>query len=104
MVPPQLAAVVVVAALFGGALLTSQSLLYATVPQIYPSAMRGTGVGAAVGVGRAGSVAGPLVAAAILSLGATPVQLLLSIVPFVVLAGLFNLMAVWNSDKSENNQ
>jgi MFS transporter, AAHS family, 3-hydroxyphenylpropionic acid transporter len=46
-----------------------QLILYAIAPTIYPAPIRGTGVGAAVAVGRAGSVAGPLTAGFILAAG-----------------------------------
>ncbi|MEW2925771.1 3-(3-hydroxy-phenyl)propionate transporter MhpT, partial [Pseudomonas juntendi] len=39
-----------------------QLVLYALVPRFYPTAIRGTGVGAAVAVGRLGSMSGPLLA------------------------------------------
>jgi MFS transporter, AAHS family, 3-hydroxyphenylpropionic acid transporter len=43
-----------------------QLALYAIAPSLYPEAIRGTGVGAAVAVGRLGSIAGPLLAGALL--------------------------------------
>ena len=43
-----------------------QLALYAIAPTLYPEAIRGTGVGAAVAVGRMGSIAGPLLAGALL--------------------------------------
>jgi MFS transporter, AAHS family, 3-hydroxyphenylpropionic acid transporter len=43
-----------------------QLALYAIAPGLYPIAIRGTGVGAAVAVGRLGSIAGPLLAGALL--------------------------------------
>jgi MFS transporter, AAHS family, 3-hydroxyphenylpropionic acid transporter len=46
-----------------------QLILYAIAPTIYPLPIRGTGVGAAVAVGRAGSVAGPLAAGFVLAAG-----------------------------------
>lgn len=92
--PAQIALVAIVATLFGGALLSAQSLLYATAPRIYPQAARGTGVGAAIGMGRTGSVLGPLAAAAILSLGASAAQVMLAIAPLMIIAGIFNLLAL----------
>ena len=46
-----------------------QLALYAIAPTLYPTAIRGTGVGAAVAVGRIGSIAGPLLAGTLLSYG-----------------------------------
>ena len=47
-----------------------RSVLYALAAIYYPTAMRGTGVGAAVAVGRLGSVVGPLAAATLLAAAA----------------------------------
>jgi MFS transporter, AAHS family, 3-hydroxyphenylpropionic acid transporter len=44
-----------------------QLILYAIAPTLYPLPIRGTGVGTAVAVGRAGSVAGPLAAGFVLA-------------------------------------
>ncbi|WP_447763571.1 MFS transporter [Sphingopyxis panaciterrae] len=60
-----------------------QLVLYALGPMVYPSAIRGSGVGAAVAVGRAGSVAGPLLAGLAITLGAAP-----RIVPALAIPGL----------------
>lgn len=46
-----------------------QLVLYALAPMLYPAAIRATGVGATVAVGRLGSMAGPLVAGQVLALG-----------------------------------
>jgi AAHS family 3-hydroxyphenylpropionic acid transporter len=86
--------VLAVACLFGGALLTSQSLLYATAPRIYPEDIRGTGVGGAVGFGRAGSVTGPMLAALILSTGVGPAQLILLTIPIVLIGGIANIIVL----------
>jgi MFS transporter, AAHS family, 3-hydroxyphenylpropionic acid transporter len=65
----------------------AQLILFALAPLYYPRAMRGTGVGAAVAVGRLGSVVGPLYAGALLSGGGGSARVLLGIVPFVMIAG-----------------
>lgn len=78
-------------ALLGAAMLTAQSILYATAPRIYGDHVRGTGVGAAIGVGRAGSVTGPLLAGSVLSAGMAPAQLILITIPIILLGGLANL-------------
>ena len=64
-----------------------QLVLYALAPGFYASAMRGTGVGAAVAAGRLGAVAGPLAAGAILSAGMTGNMVLFATIPGLVLAG-----------------
>jgi MFS transporter, AAHS family, 3-hydroxyphenylpropionic acid transporter len=65
----------------------AQLILFALAPLYYPRATRGTGVGAAVAVGRLGSVLGPLYAGALLSGGGGSGRVLLGIVPFVAIAG-----------------
>jgi AAHS family 3-hydroxyphenylpropionic acid transporter len=65
----------------------AQLILFALAPLYYPFAMRGTGVGAAVAVGRSGSVVGPLIAGALLAHGKDSASVLLAIVPFVVVGG-----------------
>ncbi len=49
----------------------AQFSLYAVAHALYPPALRGAGAGAAVGVGRLGSIAGPLVAGELRAAGAT---------------------------------
>ena len=65
-----------------------QLVLYALGPMIYPAPIRGTGVGAAVAVGRAGSIAGPLLAGALLAQGFKP-----GVVPIMAIPGLMVALA-----------
>ncbi|MGU7770788.1 3-(3-hydroxy-phenyl)propionate transporter MhpT [Burkholderia sp. MR1-5-21] len=86
--------------LAGGALLCGmflvggQSVLYAMASAIYPTRMRGTGVGAAVAVGRLGSILGPFVAGQLLALGESTTMLMASSIPLVVVAALSALAVV----------
>ncbi|MBN3791287.1 3-(3-hydroxy-phenyl)propionate transporter MhpT [Burkholderia sp. Ac-20353] len=86
--------------LAGGALLCGlflvggQSVLYALASAIYPTRMRGTGVGAAVAVGRFGSILGPFVAGQLLALGESTTMLMASSIPLVVVAALSALTVV----------
>lgn len=59
-------ALYVAAFIAGYFVIGGQLALYAIAPSLYPMAIRGTGVGAAVAVGRLGSIAGPLLAGALL--------------------------------------
>ncbi|MBP7339473.1 MFS transporter [Niveispirillum sp.] len=61
-------------------------LLYARAAELYPAAVRGTGVGFLVGMGRLGSVAGPLMAGALLTAQLPVDTVLLAIVPLILLA------------------
>ena len=65
----------------------AQLILFALAPLYYGRANRGTGVGAAVAVGRLGSIVGPLYAGALLSGGGGSARVLTGIVPFVAIAG-----------------
>ena len=63
-----------------------QFLLYGLSAEPYPAALRGTGVGFAVGVGRFGSIAGPLFAGWLLASGKDAGTVLTCIVPLILLA------------------
>jgi AAHS family 3-hydroxyphenylpropionic acid transporter len=65
----------------------AQLILFALAPLYYPRAIRGTGVGASVSVGRLGSVVGPLFAGALLAGGGGSATVLLGILPFVAIGG-----------------
>ena len=65
----------------------AQLILYALAPLYYPRSNRATGVGAAVAVGRLGSIAGPLFAGTVLAAGGASASVLAGIIPFVVVAG-----------------
>ena len=65
----------------------AQLILFALAPLYYGRPVRGTGVGAAVAVGRLGSVFGPLYAGVLLAGGASSAAVLVGIVPFVVVGG-----------------
>lgn len=71
-----------------------QSVLYALAGHAYPTEVRGTGVGAAVAVGRLGSILGPLVAGQLFALGQSPSMLVGSSIPLVVVAALAALSVV----------
>ncbi|MEO7775685.1 MAG: 3-(3-hydroxy-phenyl)propionate transporter MhpT [Steroidobacteraceae bacterium] len=93
-VTPVFATAVAVAGFVGIAMCATQALLYAVAPSNYPTEVRGTGVGSAVAVGRLGSAAGPLLAAALLGSGKAPQDVLLLLVPIIIAAGLLALVLV----------
>ncbi|MCB2256043.1 3-(3-hydroxy-phenyl)propionate transporter MhpT [Pseudomonas chlororaphis] len=68
--------------------MAAQLVLYALAPPAYPTRVRATGVGAAVAIGRLGSVAGPLAAGQILAAGAGTGGVLLATSPGLMLAAL----------------
>lgn len=65
-----------------------QSVLYALAPLFYPAAIRVTGVGTAVAVGRLGAMSGPLLAGKMLALGTGTVGVMAASAPGIVLAGV----------------
>jgi AAHS family 3-hydroxyphenylpropionic acid transporter len=77
-----------VAGLVGLTVSGSQAIMYALSPGIYPTYVRGTGVGFALAVGRIGSATGPLLAGAMLGSGLGPTQVLEVMAPLMALAGL----------------
>ena len=85
--PAQMPLSLMVAALVGLTVSGSQAIMYALAPGIYPTYVRGTGVGFALAVGRIGSAAGPLLAGAMLGSGLGPTQVLEVMAPLMALAG-----------------
>lgn len=64
----------------------AQAVLYARAPALYTTAIRATGVGASISVGRLGAIAGPLVAGQVLAAGAGAAGVMLSAAPGLVVA------------------
>jgi AAHS family 3-hydroxyphenylpropionic acid transporter len=75
-------------------LVGAQSVLYALAGGAYPTQVRGTGVGAAVAVGRVGSMVGPLIAGQLLAIGQSASMLVISSIPLIVIAALGALALV----------
>lgn len=71
-----------------------QSALYGLAAMFYPTEMRGTGVGAAVAIGRIGSFAGPLFAGMLLSLGSSSAMVIGASIPLILIAMLAALFLV----------
>lgn len=67
---------------------SAQAGLNALAANFYPTSIRSTGVGWALGVGRIGSVVGPVLGGIMLKIGWTPQQILLSIAVPALCAGL----------------
>jgi AAHS family 3-hydroxyphenylpropionic acid transporter len=86
--PAQMPLSLAVAGLVGLTVSGSQAIMYALSPGIYPTYVRGTGVGFALAVGRIGSATGPLLAGAMLGAGLGATQVLEVMAPLMALAGL----------------
>ncbi len=76
------------ALLLGAGVLGAQFTLYGIAPRLYPLAGRGSGVGAAVALGRIGSVLGPLIIGALIGRGSSENTVLLTMAPVALAAGL----------------
>ena len=81
--------------------MAAQLVLYALAPPLYPTSVRATGVGAAVAIGRLGSVAGPLAAGQILAAGAGTVGVLLATSPGLVIAALAVITIISRTTQTE---
>ncbi|MDM8358848.1 3-(3-hydroxy-phenyl)propionate transporter MhpT [Pandoraea communis] len=75
-------------------LVGGQSVLYSMAGQAYPTEVRGTGVGAAVAIGRLGSILGPLIAGQLFALGQSASMLVSSSIPLIVIAAISALTVV----------
>jgi MFS transporter, AAHS family, 3-hydroxyphenylpropionic acid transporter len=75
---------------FGGGMFSigGQMVLYGLAPIFYHTLIRGTGVGAAVAVGRMGSVVGPLAAGQLLSAGSGTTAVIAATFPGIVIAAI----------------
>ena len=75
-------------------LVGGQSVLYALAGSAYPTQVRGTGVGAAVAVGRVGSIVGPLIAGQLFAIGQGPSMLVTASIPLIAIAAIGALVVV----------
>lgn len=82
------ALIIAAAALLGAGVLAQSVVLYGVAGEAYPETIRGTGMGAAVASSRVGSLAGPSVAAVLISAGRTPTEVLISLLPVVLTAAV----------------
>lgn len=80
------------AAACGMFIIGCQSILYSLSAKYYPTEMRGSGVGAAVSVGRLGAFIGPLVAGYLLSIGQSEIFVIASSIPMILLAAISALI------------
>lgn len=88
--------ILALSAISGLLLMGSNYSLYAVAAACYPTESRGTGSGAAVAVGRVGSVIGPLFAGALLARGVSAETVILWLAPAAALAAL----ATWALGRS----
>lgn len=79
-------------ALVGCFTIGGQMVLYALGSQVYPTQMRGTGVGTAMTVGRFGAMAGPAVAGQVLVMGSGATGVIMASIPGIIIAALLILI------------
>ena len=100
--PSQWAIVAVIVFALGCAVLAIQAFLYTAAPLSYPTSIRGVGVGAAIAVGRVGSIVGPKLGGYLKGAGHSSAQLLLDLLPIVIIGSICALLLVWRSPRSKS--
>jgi AAHS family 3-hydroxyphenylpropionic acid transporter len=87
-VPAEVGLAVLAGALAGACMGGCQSTLYSLAPSCYPDAVRGTGVGSTLAVGRFGSACGPLLAGFLVGAGRSPAQVLMALIPIIAISAI----------------
>jgi MFS transporter, AAHS family, 3-hydroxyphenylpropionic acid transporter len=98
--PPLFNVTVLIVFALGCAVIAAQAFLYAVAPACYPTSIRGLGVGAAVAVGRIGSIAGPKLAGLLKAAGHSYSQLLTDLLPIVVLGSVTAIALAWYTQRT----
>ena len=95
-------AILLAATFFAGmTIIGSQTGANATCGKLYPARMRTTGLGWALGVGRLGGIAAPLLGGWLLSLGMAPTHIFLSACGFAVIAAVATSLLVFRGSRAE---
>jgi AAHS family 3-hydroxyphenylpropionic acid transporter len=97
--PAEATGIITVVFLLGCAVLAAQAFLYGVAPVAYPTTIRGVGVGAAVAVGRIGSIVGPKLGGILKAAGHGPSQLLMDLLPIVVVGCASALLLAWHTSR-----
>ena len=92
--PGVLAAAGAAGLLAGFFISSAPTALYALAPDYYAVAMRGTGLGGVIGVGRIGAIIGPLLAGALLVGGKDAHGVLMALLPFAAVAAAAAFIAL----------
>jgi len=88
----------------GMTIIGSQTGANATCGKLYPARMRTSGLGWALGVGRLGGIAAPVLGGYLLSLGMAPTQIFLSACIFAVIAAAATGMLALRGTRSPRMQ
>lgn len=100
-VSTDLAAILTLSGAVGFFLLGANYALYGIAATYYPQSMRGTGSGAAVAVGRAGSIIGPALAGVLLGGGMSAMGVVQTMVPFAAVAAIAVFLVSFRPRASE---
>jgi MFS transporter, AAHS family, 3-hydroxyphenylpropionic acid transporter len=93
--PAEVGIVTLTVFLLGGSVIAAQAFLYVVAPVVYPTTIRGVGMGAAVAMGRIGSIVGPKLGGILKSAGHAPSQLLMDLVPIVLAGSICAMLLAW---------
>jgi MFS transporter, AAHS family, 3-hydroxyphenylpropionic acid transporter len=93
--PLQLGTLLLIVFLLGCAVMASQAYLYSAAPLVYPTSIRGIGVGAAIAMGRIGSIVGPKLGGMLKAAGHSSSQLLMDLLPIVIAGSIAALLLTW---------
>ena len=85
-------------ALVGAFVIGCQGVLYAFGSIVYPTAVRGTGVGVASAVGRVGAMLGPMIAGQLLAAGFGAAGVISAAIPCIIISALFMLLLLRRID------
>ena len=81
-------------ALVGAFVIGCQGVLYAFGSIVYPTEVRGTGVGVASAVGRVGAMLGPAIAGQLLAVGFGAAGVVSAAIPCIIISAVFMLLLV----------
>jgi AAHS family 4-hydroxybenzoate transporter-like MFS transporter len=95
-------ALLLVVTFFAGmTIIGSQTGANATCGKLYPARMRTTGLGWALGIGRLGGIAAPVLGGYLLTLGLPPTQIFLSACLFAVIAAVATALLAFRGARAE---
>jgi AAHS family 3-hydroxyphenylpropionic acid transporter len=98
------AMVTILSGAVGFCLLGANYALYGVAPAYYPLAIRGTGSGASIAVGRVGSIAGPLLAGMLIGGGTSAAGVVQYMVPVAAVAAIAVFALSFRSAASETGR
>jgi MFS transporter, AAHS family, 3-hydroxyphenylpropionic acid transporter len=93
------AAVIICTGLASAGMMGCLVVNYASAPLVYPTLVRGTGVGMAVAIGRIGSIVGPLLGGLLIGSYGSFGRVLAAIVPLVLIGALCSAAVIFWADR-----